>query len=67
MCIHTLTHTHILGSKETRKENNGHKKQKVNAKYWGIGQLRATRKKKKNCLFRKNFSRSICKCHLKAF
>ena len=46
MCIHTLTHTHILGSKETRKENNGHKKQKVNAKYWGIGQLRATRKKK---------------------
>ena len=47
MCIHTLTHTHILGSKETRKENNGHKKQKVNAKYWGIGQLRATRKKKK--------------------
>lgn len=45
------THTHILGSQETRKENNGHKKQKVNAKYWGIGQLQATRKK--NCLFRK--------------
>lgn len=39
MCIHTFTHTHILGSKETRKEKNGHKTQKVNAKYWGIGQL----------------------------
>lgn len=65
MCIRTFTHTHILGFKETRKENNGHKKQKVNAKYWGIGQLQATRKK--NCLFRKKFSRSICKCDLKAF